>query len=81
MTSKTRTPALAITFVLVIGILAGLGVSVGSVVAEQAANLTAQAPAFLDRIRQESHARTGGRHIAVKDQVVGLIEGQLRPAL
>ncbi len=77
LTSKTRTPALAITFVLAIGILAGLGVFVGSVVAEQAANLTAQAPAFLDRIRQSP---TPGPEAvtSLKDQVVGLIEGQLR---
>src|SRR5579863_5263553 len=50
--SKTRTPALAITFVLALGLVAGLGISVGSVVATQAANLAAQAPDFLERIRQ-----------------------------
>jgi predicted PurR-regulated permease PerM len=77
LTSKTRTPALAITFVLVIGILAGLGVSIGSVVAEQAANLAAQAPGFLDRIRQ---APVPGPEAvtSLKSQLVGFIEGQLR---
>jgi predicted PurR-regulated permease PerM len=77
LTSKTRTPALAITFVLAIGILAGLGVFVGSVVAEQAANLTAQAPAFLDRIRQ--NPVPGPEAVtSLKSQVAGLIAGQLR---
>lgn len=77
LTSKTRTPALAITFVLVIGILAGLGVSVGSVVAEQATNLAMQAPAFLDRIRQ--NPVPGPETVtSLKSQAIGFIEGQLR---
>lgn len=67
--SKTRTPALAITFILAIGIFAGFGVSVGSVVANQAANLAAQAPDFLDRIRQNP---------ASGSPIVAWIEGQLR---
>ncbi len=75
--SKTRTPALAITYILVIGILAGFGVSVGSVVAEQAANLATQAPAFLDRIRQ--NPLPGPQAVtSLKGQVIGFIEGQLR---
>jgi predicted PurR-regulated permease PerM len=77
LTSKTRTPALAITFILAIGIIAGLGISVGSVVAEQAAKLATQAPAVLDRIRQEPVP--GPQAVtSLKSQVVGLIEGQLR---
>ena len=51
LTSKTRTPALALTFLLVIGLLAVFGFFVGSVVADQAANLARQAPAFLDRLQ------------------------------
>ena len=75
--SKTRTPALAITFFLFIGILAGLGVSVGSVVAEQAANLASQAPALLDRIRQ--NPVPGPQAVtSLKSQVIGLLEGQVR---
>jgi len=49
---KTRTLALAITFIVVIGILAALGATIGSAVASQAANLAAQAPALLDRLRE-----------------------------
>lgn len=67
--SKTRTPALAITFILAIGLLAGFGVSIGSVVANQAANLAAEAPNFLERIRQ---------YPASGSPIVAWIEGQLR---
>jgi predicted PurR-regulated permease PerM len=75
--SKTRTPALAITFVLVIGILAAFGVSVGSVVAREAANLAAQAPALLDRLRQNPTPAPGAV-TSLKSEVIGFIEGQLR---
>jgi predicted PurR-regulated permease PerM len=67
--SKTRTPALAITFILAIGLVAGFGVSIGSVVARQAANLAARAPDFLARIRQSP---------ASENPVGALLEGQLR---
>ena len=77
LTAKTRTPALAMTFVLVIGILLVFGVSVGSVVASQAANLTAQAPGFLDRLRQSPEPGPVGI-TTLKSQMLGLLEGQLR---
>jgi predicted PurR-regulated permease PerM len=54
LTGKSRTPALAITFLLVIGILCFFGVSVGSVVTDQAANLAHQLPKFMDRLSQSS---------------------------
>lgn len=69
LTAKTRTPALAITFLLAIGLFAGLGVSIGSVVASQAANLAARAPDFLNRIRQSP---------ASENPIIASIEGQLR---
>jgi predicted PurR-regulated permease PerM len=52
LTTKTRTPALAMTFVIVIGILAIAGSYIGSVVANQAGNLAKEAPVFLKRISQ-----------------------------
>jgi predicted PurR-regulated permease PerM len=74
---KTRTPALAMTFVLATGILASFGILVGSVVAEQAANLAARAPALLERIRETP--APGPQDVkSLKIQVIGLIEGQLR---
>ena len=75
--AKTRTPALAITFVLVLGVLAVFGVSIGSAVAEEATNLTKQAPAFLDRIRENPGPGPEGVR-TLKSQVSGFIEGQLR---
>jgi predicted PurR-regulated permease PerM len=69
LTSKKRTPALAITFILAVGLFVGVGISVGSVVARQAANLAARAPDFLNRIRQSP---------ASENPVVASIEGQLR---
>lgn len=74
---KTRTPALAITFILVMGILVSFGVTVGSVVANQAANLAAQAPAFIDRLRQ-APAPDPSAVKTVQTQVLGWIEDQLR---
>ena len=77
LTSKTRTPALAMTFVLAIGILACFGVLMGSVVAEQAANLAARAPALLDRLRQTP--APGPQDVnSLKGQVIDFIQGQLR---
>ena len=79
LTSKTRTPALAMTFLLVIGIISSFAVSVGSVVANEAANLTAQAPAFLDRMRQYPQPEAAASGVkSLESQIVGLLEGQLR---
>jgi len=77
LTAKTRTPALAMTFVLAIGILACFGVLIGSVVAEQAANLAARAPALLDRLR-ESPAPGPQDVNSLKSQVISFIQGQMR---
>lgn len=74
--TKTRTPALAITFVVVIGILAAFGITVGSVVANQAANLAQQAPAFLDRLRQAPAPPDG--LTSFRQEVLGWIESQVR---
>ncbi len=77
LTSKTRTPALAMTYVLVIGILVTFGVLVGSVVADQATTLAKEGPALLNRIRQSPEA--GPQQVrSFRDQVTGAIEGQLR---
>jgi predicted PurR-regulated permease PerM len=74
---RTRMPALAITYLLVIGIVVSFTVFAGSIVADQAAALARQAPALLDRIRQNPapgpDAVTG-----VRNQIGGFIVGQLR---
>ncbi|MGA2711487.1 MAG: AI-2E family transporter [Bryobacteraceae bacterium] len=77
LTAKTRTPALAMTFVIVIGILAVFGTLIGSVVANQAANLAQQAPVFLDRLsRNPPPAPQGVKSFA--SQITGALENQLR---
>jgi predicted PurR-regulated permease PerM len=79
MSSKTRTPALAMTFILVLGIIAAVGVSAGSVVATEAASLTAQAPAFLERMRQNPQPGPAPNGVeSLKSQIVGMAEGQLQ---
>lgn len=77
LTSKTRTPALAITFLVTIAIIAAFGISVGSVVAGQASNLAAQAPGFLEKIRQ-TPAPGPQAVTSIKSQVLGWIEEQVR---
>jgi predicted PurR-regulated permease PerM len=77
LTAKTRTPALAMTYVLAVGLIASFGVLIGSVVAEQAASLAARAPALLDRIRQSPVPGTQDMN-SLKSQVAGFIEGQVR---
>jgi predicted PurR-regulated permease PerM len=77
LTTKTRTPALAMTFILVIGILAVFGTFVGSVVADQASNLGAQAPAFLNRLRQ-APAPGSDNVKSLENQVIAFLQGQLQ---
>lgn len=74
---KTRTPALAITFVLVIGIIAAFGVVVGSVVANQAASLAAQAPGLIEKLRT-SPAPGSSELTSIRSEVLGWIEAQIR---
>jgi predicted PurR-regulated permease PerM len=75
--SRSRTPALAMTWILVIGLLASFGVFVGSVVADQAANLAKAAPSLLDRIHQTP--APGPQAVkSLKSEVTGAIEDQLR---
>jgi predicted PurR-regulated permease PerM len=77
LTSKTRTPALAMTFVIVIGILAIFGTLMGSVVANQAANLAQQAPVFLDRLSRNPPPAPEGVK-SLESLVTGALERQLR---
>lgn len=51
LSARTRTPALALTWLLVIGLVAVFGTFAGSVVAAQAANLAREAPALLTRFQ------------------------------
>ena len=80
LTSKTRTPALAMTFILVLGLLVALAVPVATVVGTQAANLAQQAPAFLEKLRQNPPAPAPGDQgvKSLESQIVALAEGELQ---
>jgi predicted PurR-regulated permease PerM len=71
--TKTRTPALAITFALTLGFIALFGLFIGSVVANEANNLATEAPKILDRLSQAPQVTSslGGR-------VTGALEAQVR---
>lgn len=75
--SKSRTPALAITFLLVIAVLGTLVSAVGSVAAQQAANLAKSAPALLDRVSRPAPPEDGSVQ-SLRQQATAAVEGQLR---
>lgn len=73
---RTRTLALAITYLLFIGAVTVFSVYIGSVAADQASNLAKEAPAFLERMKQQPTPGPQGVR-SIKDQVIGTIEGQV----
>jgi predicted PurR-regulated permease PerM len=77
MTSKTRTPALAVTYLLVIGILAGFGIPIGTTVASEASNLIAQAPDLIARIQQPPPPPAAGVQ-SLKNRAIEFGQAQLR---
>lgn len=77
LTAKTRTPALALTFLVVLAILAGFVIFLGTVVADQANALAQQAPAFLNRIRQVPTPAPQAVQ-SIKDTALNAIIGQIR---
>ncbi len=48
---RSRTPGLAITYVVLIGLMVVVGIEIGSQVADQATSLVAKAPQFFDKLR------------------------------
>src|SRR5580698_3067331 len=74
--SKNRTPALAVTFLLVLAVLGSLLGFIGSVVVEQASNLASAAPAFISRM-QEGPQPTGATE-SLRHRAEGLLENQFR---
>ena len=77
MPSRTRTFALALTYLLTIGIIVTFGVFIGSAAADQAANLAKSAPAFLERIREAPTPGPGSVR-SFKDQLTDVVQSQLR---
>lgn len=76
LTSKTRTPALAITFALTIGFIALFGLFIGSVVTTEATNLAHDAPVFLDRLSQPEPAPQGVTSLTARAR--SALEAQIR---
>jgi predicted PurR-regulated permease PerM len=76
--SKTRTPALAVTFILVLALLGTLLGFIGSVVVQQAASLAKTAPAFIDRIQQPAPVAPQGPVQSLRQQAGSLLEDQVR---
>jgi predicted PurR-regulated permease PerM len=77
-TSRTRTPALAIAYVIVIGILVTLGVVLGSRIVEQANSLIAKAPEFIERAKQPSPAPGSEPLKSMKDQILSNVQYQIQ---
>jgi predicted PurR-regulated permease PerM len=77
MTSKTRTPALVITYLLFIGLLVTFLVLIGIRVADQATSLAKSAPAFLDRIQQPPPPGPEALK-SLRTQISGAVQDELR---
>jgi predicted PurR-regulated permease PerM len=52
MPSRSRTPALALVYLILVGVLVMLGITIGSRAADEAAALSEQAPALIERMRE-----------------------------
>lgn len=77
-TSRTRTPALAIAYVIVIGILVTLAVILGSRVVDQANSLIAKAPELIERAKQPSPAQGPQPLKSMKDQILSNVQYQIQ---
>lgn len=75
--TRTRTAALSITYLLLVGVFVTFGIFLGSVAAEQATNLAKAAPGLIEKIHQDPGP--GPQAVkSLKVQITGAIEGQLR---
>jgi predicted PurR-regulated permease PerM len=76
--SRSRTPALAIVYLLLIGALATLGATIGSRAAGEAKSLSEQAPALIERLKTAptEGATDGGLH-SLKDTVLNAAQSYL----
>ncbi len=82
LSSKNRAPALALTYLIVIGILVAAGVAIGSRVGTEARLLAAHPPdlqGFLDRLRA-AHPSFGPALDAVQDRIRDQFGGMLAAA-
>ncbi len=78
MPSRTRAPALAIVYLLLVGILVFLGIEIGSKVTEQANSLGQKAPEFINKMQQPQSAQASGSGFSIKGTVLNTIQAQIR---
>ncbi|MDQ6706435.1 MAG: AI-2E family transporter [Acidobacteriota bacterium] len=74
--SQSRTPALAIVYLLLIGLLVFLGIEIGSKVAEQANSLAQRAPEFISKMEQPVNAPIPGAVRGMKETIIGAVRTQ-----
>jgi len=72
--SRSRTPALAIVYLMLIGVVAAMGITIGSRAASEAKSLSDEAPALIERLKQSPSPRTPEGLQSAKETVLGAIE-------
>ena len=75
--SPSRTPALAIVYLILIGALAALGISIGSRAATEATSLSDQAPALIERLKQAPSPSTPEGLQSLKQTVLGTVQSYI----
>ncbi|MCU1261871.1 MAG: hypothetical protein JWO80_4756 [Bryobacterales bacterium] len=76
--SRSRGPALAIVYLMLIGVLVLVGTELGSRAAEQAAALSQRAPELLDKIRQQPPSGILPKSVeSLQQTVIGTVEGYI----
>ena len=76
--SRTRTPALAIVYLLLVALLVFVGIEIGSKVTEQANSLAQLTPEFIRKMEQPVNAPIPGALRSIKETVSNAIRTQLR---
>jgi predicted PurR-regulated permease PerM len=77
LSSRSRTPALAIVYLILIGTLATLGVTVGSRAADEAKSFSESAPALIKRLQQAPGPSTPRTLQSVKEAVLGELQSYI----
>jgi predicted PurR-regulated permease PerM len=72
--SPSRTPALAIVYLILIGAVAALGIAIGSRAAAEAKSLSDQAPALIERLKQAPSPSTPEGLQSLKQTVLGALQ-------
>jgi predicted PurR-regulated permease PerM len=71
---RSRTPALAIVYLLLIGAIAALGITIGSRAASEATSLSERAPALIERLKQSPSPATPEGVQSIKETALGELQ-------